>query len=84
MKPGERVDIAARMVTTWIATWTALVALFFAPLLLPHRWWYYIYSPASMGLWMLAMLVGPFVACTVSWEWIRHGTRKAPADRSGT
>ncbi|MFG2604840.1 hypothetical protein ACGFT2_15035 [Streptomyces sp. NPDC048514] len=65
--------IAARLVLTWIATWAALVVLVLLPLLLPAGWQYYVYSPASVGLWMLSMLGGPFVACFFNWRWIRHG-----------
>ncbi|MFE5585093.1 hypothetical protein [Kitasatospora sp. NPDC056531] len=70
-------DVAARMVVTWLATWAALLALLLAPTMLPDRWQYYIYSPASVGLWMLSMLVGPVLACATKWQWIRHGARRA-------
>jgi hypothetical protein len=53
--------------------------LLLAPSLLPERWRYYIYSPASVGLWMLTMLVAPFVVCTVAWPWIRSGAGR-PGD----
>lgn len=40
---------------------------------LPEPWRHYIYSPASVGLWLLAMLVAPVVVCTVKWPWIKSG-----------
>ncbi|GAA1229934.1 hypothetical protein GCM10009665_20470 [Kitasatospora nipponensis] len=76
-------DVAARVVITWIATWVALVALLLCPLLLPDQWQYYVYSPASVGLWMLSMLGGPVVACAVNWRWIRQGVWRAGAGGSG-
>ncbi|MFD7179564.1 hypothetical protein ACFV90_05990 [Streptomyces sp. NPDC059904] len=54
-------------------TWVVLTALFLAPSALPASWQYYIYSPASVGLWMLAMLCGPVIAVFLKWNWIRHG-----------
>lgn len=77
-------DVVARVVITWIATWLTLLALFFLPLALPNRWQYYIYSPASVGLWMLSKLGGPVVACAVNRRWIRCGVRKTGAGGSGT
>ncbi|MFF2147086.1 hypothetical protein [Kitasatospora sp. NPDC058190] len=65
-----------RAVSTWMAAWAALIALFLLPLVLPDRWQYYIYSPASVALWMLSMLVGPVVTCVVARRWIRIGVRK--------
>ncbi|MGW2237267.1 hypothetical protein [Streptomyces sp. NPDC001759] len=63
------------MAAAVLATWVALTVLLLAPSPLPERWRYYIYSPASVGLWMLTMLVAPFVVCTVAWPWIRTGAR---------
>ncbi|MEU9148152.1 hypothetical protein [Streptomyces sp. NPDC048349] len=56
-----------------LGTWGVLIVLFLAPSPLPESWRYYIYSPASVGLWMLAMLVSPFVICVAKWEWIKKG-----------
>ncbi|WP_411105129.1 hypothetical protein [Streptomyces sp. cmx-4-9] len=56
-----------------LGTWGVLIALFIAPMPLPEPWRYYLYSPASVGLWMMAMLVSPFVICIVKWEWIKNG-----------
>ncbi|WP_239015315.1 hypothetical protein [Streptomyces sp. CdTB01] len=67
---------AVRMVAAVLATWVTLIVLLLAPSLLPDRWQYYIYSPASVGLWMLTMLVAPFVVCAAAWRWIRTGTRR--------
>ncbi|MGW4019872.1 hypothetical protein [Streptomyces sp. NPDC005009] len=64
-----------RVAATVLGAWTALVLLLLAPSLLPERWHHYVYSPASVGLWMLTMLVAPVVACTVAWRWIRTGGR---------
>ncbi|MFF2078818.1 hypothetical protein ACFVXG_29210 [Kitasatospora sp. NPDC058162] len=73
-------DVVARAVITWMATWGALTTLFLLPVLLPDGWQYYIYSPASVGLWMLSMLVGPFVAGGVSRRWIRTGVWRVQHD----
>ncbi|MEU6340192.1 hypothetical protein ABZ883_04485 [Streptomyces sp. NPDC046977] len=62
-----------RMATATLATWAVLIVLLLAPAPLPEHWRYYIYSPASVGLWMLTMVVAPFVICTVTWQWIRTG-----------
>ncbi|MER5445925.1 hypothetical protein ABT052_12605 [Streptomyces sp. NPDC002766] len=70
---------AVRGVAAVLATWLALTLLFVAPAPLPERWLYVIYSPASVGLWMLTMLVAPFVVCTLAWPWIRSGSGR-PAD----
>lgn len=64
---------AARMGAAVLATWAALIALLLAPAPLPEQWRHYIYSPASVGLWLLAMLVAPVVVCTVKWPWIKPG-----------
>ncbi|MBD0696058.1 hypothetical protein [Streptomyces sp. CBMA123] len=66
-------DVVARVVITWMATWAALIVLLLSPMVLPERWLYYVYSPASVGLWMLSMLVGPFVTCALNRRWIRTG-----------
>jgi hypothetical protein len=70
------VDVAARAVITWMATWAGLMVLYVAPLLLPDQWDYYIYSPASVALWMLSMLGLPPVACACNFRWIRYGSWK--------
>ncbi|MFE0509132.1 hypothetical protein [Streptomyces sp. NPDC058964] len=64
---------AGRAVCAVIATWLVLVVLLFLPCLFPTRWMYYIYSPASVGLWMLAMAVAPVAVLIVKREWIRKG-----------
>ncbi|MBV6698455.1 hypothetical protein [Kitasatospora aureofaciens] len=64
----------ARVVIVVFGTWLALIALLFLPALLPARWQYYIYSPASVGLWMLSMLVAPIPACLVLRKWISAPT----------
>lgn len=66
---------AGRMAAAVLGTWTALVLLLLAPSLLPERWHYYVYSPASVGLWMVAVLVAPVVVCAVARRWIRTGGR---------
>ncbi|MFE7267982.1 hypothetical protein ACFU9B_39250 [Streptomyces sp. NPDC057592] len=66
---------AARMAAAVLATWATLILLLLAPSPLPEHWRYYIYSPASVGLWLLAMLVAPVVVCIVKWPWIKSGGR---------
>ncbi|MFJ1969259.1 hypothetical protein ACIO93_11380 [Streptomyces sp. NPDC087903] len=63
------------MVVSVLATWAALIVLLLAPAALPEPWQYYIYSPASVGLWMLTMLLAPVVVCAVKWPWIKSGGR---------
>ncbi|SEE77925.1 hypothetical protein SAMN05216489_08254 [Streptomyces sp. 3213] len=65
--------VAVRTVASVLVTWVVLIVLLLAPATLPEDWQYYIYSPASVGLWMLAMLVAPVVVCFVKWPWIRSG-----------
>ncbi|MYX36715.1 hypothetical protein [Streptomyces sp. BoleA5] len=65
--------LAIRMAATVLATWLALIVSLIAPSLLPQRWQWYIYSPASVGLWMLTMVVAPFVVCIFAWRWIKSG-----------
>lgn len=67
--------VAARMVVSVLVTWAALIVLLLAPAALPEPWQYYIYSPASVGLWMLTMLLAPVVVCAVKWPWIKSGGR---------
>lgn len=62
-----------RMAAAVLATWAVLIVLLLAPAPLPEQWRYYIYSPASVGVWMLTMVVAPFVICTLKWRWIRTG-----------
>ncbi|MFF8731651.1 hypothetical protein ACF073_34950 [Streptomyces sp. NPDC015171] len=64
---------AVRMAAVVLATWAVLIVLLLAPSPLPEHWRYYIYSPASVCLWLLAMLVAPAVVCTVKWPWITSG-----------
>ncbi|SNT33859.1 hypothetical protein [Actinacidiphila glaucinigra] len=65
--------LAVRMAATVLATWLCLIVALIAPSLLPQRWQWYIYSPASVGLWMLTMVVAPFVVCIFVWRWIKAG-----------
>ncbi|MGW2787286.1 hypothetical protein ACWC3X_39765 [Streptomyces populi] len=67
----RRAVIASKVVLTVIGTWLALVLVIALPALLPERWAYYMISPASVGLWMLSMLVGPVVVCWKLRSWIR-------------
>ncbi|MEV5533085.1 hypothetical protein [Streptomyces prunicolor] len=67
--------VAVRMVASVLATWGVLIVLLLAPAALPEPWQYYIYSPASVGLWMLTVLVAPVVVCTVKWPWISSRSR---------
>ncbi|MFF2026189.1 hypothetical protein ACFVW2_30890 [Streptomyces sp. NPDC058171] len=72
---------ALRLVTTVLITWVVLIVLLVAPsALLPQRWHYYIYSPASVGLWLLTALVAPFVVCVAYWPWIRPSSRRPRSD----
>ncbi|MBD9724307.1 hypothetical protein [Streptomyces caniscabiei] len=64
---------AARMAAAVLVTWAALITLLLAPSPLPEHGRYYIYSPASVGLWWLAMFVAPVVVCIVKWPWIKSG-----------
>ncbi|MGW0719738.1 hypothetical protein ACWD3K_34035 [Streptomyces sp. NPDC002778] len=66
------------MAAAVLVTWAALIALLLAPSPLPELWRYYIYSPASVGLWLLAMLVAPIVVCAVKWPWIKSGRQVSP------
>ncbi|MGW6546086.1 hypothetical protein ACWGBH_25010 [Streptomyces massasporeus] len=66
---------AARMAAAVLTTWVTLILLLLAPSPLPEHWRHYIYSPASMGLWILTMLVAPVVVCIVKWPWIKSGGR---------
>ncbi|RFC77142.1 hypothetical protein DXZ75_03735 [Streptomyces sp. AcE210] len=61
------------MIIVVAVTWVVLAALVLAPSALPASWQYSIYSPASVGLWVLAMLFGPVIAVFLKWNWIRHG-----------
>ncbi|MFI6645772.1 hypothetical protein [Streptomyces sp. NPDC050504] len=66
--------VVARVAAVALAVWGMLVVLVLAPSLLPKAWQYYLYSPASTGLWVLAMFVSPFVACFIKWQWIKEGS----------
>ncbi|MBD0746653.1 hypothetical protein [Streptomyces sp. CBMA152] len=65
--------VTARIAAVTLTVWGVLVVLLLAPSLLPVAWHYYFYSPASVGLWMLSMLISPFAACLIKWEWIKNG-----------
>ncbi|MFD7685217.1 hypothetical protein [Streptomyces sp. NPDC059781] len=56
-------------------TWAALILLPLAPSLLPEQWHHYVYSPASVGLWMPTMVVAPVVVCAVLRRRLRTGGR---------
>lgn len=64
------------MAATVCATWGVLIVLLLAPALLPAGWHHYIYSPAGVGLWMLSMLVAPFVVCAVKGKWVKDGGKR--------
>ncbi|MFD9791413.1 hypothetical protein ACFWXK_10725 [Streptomyces sp. NPDC059070] len=59
-----------------LVTWGILIVLLLAPAPLPETWRYRIYSPASVGLWFLAMLLTPFVTVYLRWPWIRNPRRR--------
>ena len=67
----RRAVIASKAVLTVIGTWVALMLAIALPALLPDRWEYYMISPASVGLWMISMLVGPVAVCWKLRSWIR-------------
>ncbi|MFF1360514.1 hypothetical protein [Streptomyces sp. NPDC058297] len=64
---------AVRMIIVVAVTSVVLTVLFLAPAALPDTWQYVIYSPAGVGLWILAMLFGPAFMVVLKWNWIRHG-----------
>ncbi|WP_055565981.1 hypothetical protein [Streptomyces atriruber] len=63
--------IISKAVLTILATWLTLTILIALPALLPPRWEYTLVSPASVGLWLLAMLTAPPIACWKLRAWIR-------------
>ncbi|WP_432180973.1 hypothetical protein [Streptomyces sp. NBC_00063] len=63
----------ARMIIVVTSTWIVLTVLFLAPSALPATWQYYIYSPATVCLWLLAMMSGPVILVVRKWSWIRRG-----------
>ncbi|MEU6824061.1 hypothetical protein ABZ921_25810 [Streptomyces atriruber] len=63
--------IISKAILTTLGTWLVPVLAIAAPTLLPARWEYYLISPASVALWMLAMLLGPVVTCWKLRAWIR-------------
>ncbi|MEV4943059.1 hypothetical protein [Streptomyces zaomyceticus] len=69
------IEMTARMAAAVLATWATLILLLLAPSPLPEHWRYCIYSPASVGLWLLTMLAAPVVVCIVKWPWIKSGGR---------
>ncbi|MEU0599846.1 hypothetical protein ABZ484_16595 [Streptomyces sp. NPDC006393] len=77
--------VAARAAGVVFATWAALVAALLLPALLPADWQYYVYSPASVGLWMLSVLVVPVFTCVAARRWIVTGRkdRRAPVGGGG-
>jgi hypothetical protein len=72
---------AARVIAVVVSTWFALCTLVLLPALLPDRFQYYIYSPASVGLWMVSLLMVPLLACIVLRKWIA-GRRPGRQQRS--
>ncbi|MGP9017572.1 hypothetical protein ACT1U9_04075 [Streptomyces sp. BR1] len=60
-----------------LSTWGILIVLLLAPAPLPENLRYQIYSPASVGLWFLSMLVTPFVTVFLRWDWITKPRRRA-------
>ncbi|MGW6398010.1 hypothetical protein [Streptomyces sp. NPDC055134] len=64
---------AARMIIVVAVTWVVLTVPLLAPSALQASWQYFVYSPAGVGLWMLAMLFGPVIMVFRRWNWIRHG-----------
>ncbi|MEU5437959.1 hypothetical protein AB0G73_31935 [Streptomyces sp. NPDC020719] len=58
------------------ATWGTLIVLLITPSPLPESRRYRIYSPASVGLWLLSMLVTPFVTVVLRWDWINKPCRR--------
>ncbi|WP_392674531.1 hypothetical protein [Streptomyces sp. LN785] len=76
--------MAVRLAVAVLVTWIGLTVLLLAPAPLPEQWRYYIYSPASVGLWMLSMFLAPIVVCAVRWRWIKSGSRSAPSRTAPT
>ncbi|MEV7866098.1 hypothetical protein AB0P17_08335 [Streptomyces sp. NPDC088124] len=64
------VVIVSKAVLVVVGTWLLLCAVIAFPPLLPARWEYYLISPASVGLWLIAMLVTPFAVCWRLRRWI--------------
>ncbi|MEU5774559.1 hypothetical protein ABZ819_14885 [Streptomyces venezuelae] len=65
------VVIVSKVILTTLATWLVLTLLIALPALLPPRWEYYLISPASVALYLLAMLTAPPIACWKFRTWIR-------------
>ncbi|MYW66342.1 hypothetical protein GTY65_20115 [Streptomyces sp. SID8379] len=63
--------IVSKAVLAVLGTWLVLVLAIALPALLPERWERVVLSPAGVGLWLLAMLVGPVVVCWWFSSWIR-------------
>ncbi|MFJ4189022.1 hypothetical protein [Kitasatospora sp. NPDC089509] len=73
-------DVVARVVITWMATWAVLlVAPFLLALVLPGWWQDHDRSRALWLLWLLAAFVGPVVTCVLNRRWIRTGVWRAGA-----
>ncbi|MDX2524555.1 hypothetical protein ACSCB1_03405 [Streptomyces europaeiscabiei] len=64
------VVVTSKVVLAVLGTWLLLCAVIAFPALLPARWEYYLISPASVGLWLITMLVSPFVVCWRLRRWI--------------
>jgi hypothetical protein len=71
--------VAVRMTVTVLVALAVLIVLLLAPSLLPAGWQYYVYLPASVGLWMSTTLIAPFVACAAKREWIKTGGKRVRA-----
>ncbi|WAL96757.1 hypothetical protein [Streptomyces sp. Je 1-369] len=63
--------IISKAILTTLATWLTLTLLIALPALLPPRWEYYLISPASVALYLLAMLTAPPLVCWRFRNWIR-------------
>ncbi|MFC9425803.1 hypothetical protein [Streptomyces sp. NPDC056987] len=64
------VVIMSKVVLAVAGTWLLLCAMIAFPALLPARWEHYLISPASVSLWLIAMLVSPFAVCWRLRRWI--------------
>ena len=74
------VAAAARAAVVVVATWLALIVLMFVlGSLLPGPGAQGTYSSTAVMLWLLALLVGPLVACVALRRWIAVG-RAGSAD----
>ncbi|WP_441251425.1 hypothetical protein [Kitasatospora sp. McL0602] len=70
------IRVAARAALVVLGSWAVLVVLLVLPgVVFPTGWQWYIYSPASVGLWMLSLPVVPLFACKAASGWINPGRR---------